>query len=143
MPKRKQRTPGRIYETPLTADILRMLNLIKGCEFRKQNTGAGQIGTGSKSRFVRFGEAGQADITGTLPGGRRIEIEVKTPQRFRLKDRGRSSAQEKFRVRMTKIGAVYLTVCEVDQTYKKVLQLAQKEEENQWILRGENESSTG
>lgn len=30
-------------------------------------------------RFVKFGVKGQADITGILPDGRRLEIEVKTP----------------------------------------------------------------
>jgi len=34
-------------------------------------------GKGGKSRLIRFGQAGAADATGTIPGGRRIDVEFK------------------------------------------------------------------
>jgi hypothetical protein len=47
-----------------------------GVEARRQNTGAA---LNPRGQMVRFGEPGQADITGTLPWGRRLEIEAKAP----------------------------------------------------------------
>ena len=41
----------------------------------RQNCGVARIGT----RVIRFGIPGQADLTGILPDGRRLEIEVKSP----------------------------------------------------------------
>lgn len=49
---------------------------IYGVQVERQNTGAG---TNPSGRLVRFGRKGNADLTGTLPGGRRIEVEVKAP----------------------------------------------------------------
>jgi|TARA_Y100000310_G_C20693769_1_gene824076 photosystem II stability/assembly factor-like uncharacterized protein len=45
--------------------------------FWRANTGASVYESKGKKRFVRFGVAGQADITGLLKNGRRVEIEVK------------------------------------------------------------------
>lgn len=41
----------------------------------RANTGVARMGP---RRMVRFGVPGQADLTGILPGGLRLEIEVKT-----------------------------------------------------------------
>ncbi len=40
----------------------------------RQNTGAARI----KGRLIRFGHPGQADISGILANGRRLEIECKS-----------------------------------------------------------------
>ncbi len=63
-------------ETDLVKEIL----LGIGREFPmvrawRQNTGAVKI----KGQFVKFGVPGQADISGILDTGHRLEIEVKSP----------------------------------------------------------------
>lgn len=51
-----------------------------GIDARRQNTGAARFDDGrGGSRLVRFGERGNPDVTGTLPGGRRLDLEVKAP----------------------------------------------------------------
>lgn len=47
-----------------------------GIVLQRQNTG---LATNPKGQKVRFGQPGNADLTGTLPDGRRLEIEVKKP----------------------------------------------------------------
>lgn len=50
-----------------------------GCRVERRNTGLWKIvdeKTG-KTRYVRFGEPGAADLFGILPGGRHFELEVK------------------------------------------------------------------
>lgn len=50
-----------------------------GCRVERRNTGTWKIvdeRTG-KTRYVRFGEPGAADLFGCLPGGRHFELEVK------------------------------------------------------------------
>ena len=61
-------------------DILAYLG-VRGIMAWRNNTGAMAIpaGRGGKSRYVRFGVRGQADITGILKNGIRLEIEVKRP----------------------------------------------------------------
>ena len=61
-------------ERELQREILDALGAIHGVLVWRNNTGS----VTRNSRFVRFGVVGQADITGLLPGGRRLEIEVKT-----------------------------------------------------------------
>lgn len=46
----------------------------------RSNSGVAWLpGKGGRSRPVRFGVPGQADITGILPDGRRLEVETKRP----------------------------------------------------------------
>ena len=47
-----------------------------GIPIQRQNTG---MATNPKGGKVRFGTPGNADLSGTLPDGRRLEIEVKRP----------------------------------------------------------------
>jgi hypothetical protein len=57
---------------------------------------------------VRFGVPGQADISGILVGGRRLEIEVKGPT-------GRMSDQQrKFRAMIECFGGLYILARSVD-----------------------------
>ena len=49
-----------------------------GVDIARQNSRVMEVeGKGGKSRLIRFGQAGAADATGTLPGGRRIDVEFK------------------------------------------------------------------
>ena len=61
-------------EKRLQNEILRAFGTKRWMRLWRANTGVAQIG----SRVVRFGVPGQADLTGILPGGRRLEIEVKS-----------------------------------------------------------------
>jgi hypothetical protein len=67
----KRRTP----EGDVLKAVLDCLGLW-GIDANRQNTGAMP---NAKGRLVRFGRPGDPDITGTLPGGRRLDLEVKAP----------------------------------------------------------------
>ena len=64
----------------------------------RANVGVARIGR----RVVRFGLVGQADLTGILPGGRRLEIEVKLPGRYLTDD------QKLFQRMIERCGGVYV-----------------------------------
>lgn len=61
-------------ERQIMNDILREFGTRPGLRVWRQNCGAARVGT----RVIRFGVPGQADLTGILPDGRRLEIEVKS-----------------------------------------------------------------
>ena len=54
--------------------ILRAFGTKRWMRLWRANVGVAQIGR----RVVRFGVPGQADLTGILPAGRRLEVETKT-----------------------------------------------------------------
>ncbi len=54
--------------------ILRAFGTKRWMRLWRANSGVAQIGR----RIVRFGVPGQADLTGILPDGRRIEVEIKS-----------------------------------------------------------------
>jgi len=62
-------------EKALQNDILRAFGTLPRLRLWRANVGVARIGT----RVIRFGIPGQADLTGILPDGRRLEIEVKSP----------------------------------------------------------------
>jgi len=84
--------------------ILQYLALRRDLVAWPANTGAVKVG----GRFVRFGRPGQADITGALKGGRRLEIEVKSPKGVL------SAAQKAFRADMQRVNALYILAYSVD-----------------------------
>ena len=76
----KSRKPALPLEAEIQKACLQYLNLQPGVRCWRQNTGAFAGDYKGKKRFVRYGITGQSDISGImLPGGRRIEIEVKRP----------------------------------------------------------------
>ena len=85
-------------EKHIQNEILRAFGTRSDMRLWRANTGAVRIG----GRFVRFGVKGQADLTGVLPGGVRLEIEVKSAT-------GRpSEAQRNFRAMIERFGGVYV-----------------------------------
>jgi hypothetical protein len=65
---------------------------------------SGVASTRDGSRFVRFGVPGQADLSGILKGGRRVELEVKTAA-------GRVSPQQQaFGEMVSRYGGLYAVV---------------------------------
>jgi hypothetical protein len=70
-------------EAPLERDVqkavLDYLNTLWNVKAWRANTGASTAVHNGKKRFIRYGQRGQADITGVANGGVRIEIEIKRP----------------------------------------------------------------
>lgn len=106
---------SRRQAAPLEKDIQRVcLAWLKaaGVAAWRQNTGATHYTDGSipafggsvagKARRVAFGLRGAADITGILPGGRRLEIEIKRAG-------GRQTADQRaYQEMIERNGGVYL-----------------------------------
>ena len=84
--------------------ILREFGTKPGLRIWRQNTGAARIGR----RLVRFGVPGQADLTGILPGGRRVEIETKSPTGRQTPD------QRAFQTMIERFGGLYVLARSVE-----------------------------
>lgn len=85
-------------EAVLQKLILARLSTIPGVWVWRNNTGAGRTPEG----YVRFGIPGQADISGLILGGRRVEIEVKSTT-------GRVTAEQAaFGGRIAALGGLYI-----------------------------------
>lgn len=99
--------------------ILREYGTNPAMRIWRQNTGvaiAGDVSAilalckraGISARLVRFGVPGQADLTGILDDGRRLEIEVKSPS-------GRQTADQKnYQTMIEHLGGVYILARNVD-----------------------------
>jgi hypothetical protein len=87
-------------ERQLLADCLAALVGDTRLRIWRANTGAAEV----HGRFVRFGVKGQADLSGLLRSGRRVEIETKAP------DGRLSPAQRAFGAMVTEYGGLYLVV---------------------------------
>lgn len=82
----------------------------------RANVGVARIGGPRRAggRVVRFGLPGQADLTGILPGGVRLEIEVKGPD-------GRQTAeQHAFQQVIERFGGVYVLARSVDDVWAAI-----------------------
>lgn len=62
-------------ESAILAAVLDALRMF-GVDCQRQNTG---MATNPSGRPVRFGQKGNLDISGILPDGRKLEVEVKRP----------------------------------------------------------------
>jgi hypothetical protein len=83
-----------IPEAMIQKIVLAQVNRIPGVRLWRMNTGKARMPDGS---WVTFGIPGQADSTGYLRGGRRLEVELKTPV-------GRQSKEQKAYQRMIETG---------------------------------------
>jgi hypothetical protein len=122
---------SRVTESSIQAHILAQLSLLPGVAvfhpqkpgviigaeepvaiFWRSNTGAARTPKG----FVRFGVAGQADVTGCVRG-RRVEIEVKSPT-------GRQRpGQREFQRVVEAAGGVYLVARSAEDATRLVREL--------------------
>ena len=94
-------------EKELQNEILRTFGTIPRLRIWRANTGVAQI----DKRFIRFGIPGQADLTGILPDGRRLEIEAKSPT-------GRQSDDQKnFQRMIEKFDGLYVLARSVDDVW--------------------------
>lgn len=100
----------RAIQTAILARLGARPNL---CRVWRQNTGvAKNVSTG---QVVRFGIPGQADITGMLVDGRRLEIEVKGPKGVQ------SDEQKAFQAMVERFGGVYLLCRSAEEAVRGVL----------------------
>jgi hypothetical protein len=100
-----------VSERDIQRGILDALAEIQGVLVWRNNTGTIK----RNGRFVRFGIVGQGDITGLLPDGRRLEIEVKT-------DKGPVSEEQlAFGERMRRHGGVWFVARSVQEAVDGVL----------------------
>src|SRR3990172_2554155 len=90
------------------ADLQSISGATRGIVWRNNSGVAMLPGRGGKRRPVRFGVPGQADISGILQGGRRLEIECKMPNR-KLTDE-----QKSFGKAITMMGGLYIVTYGID-----------------------------
>ena len=91
-------------EKQVQNSILRAFGTIPQLRLWRANVGVARLGR----RVVRFGVPGQADLTGILPGGLRLEVEVKSL-------RGRQNPQQQAYQRMIqRFGGVYVLARSVE-----------------------------
>ena len=90
--------------------ILREFGTRPDLRLWRQNTGAARIGR----RFIRFGVPGQADLTGILPGGRRVEIETKSPDGRQTPD------QRAFQALIERFGGLYVLARSVEDVRRVI-----------------------
>ena len=77
-------------------------------DLRAWRNNAGQAKNLQTGGYVKFGVVGQADISGILTGGRRLEIEVKGPT-------GRQSEQQRrFQAMVERYGGLYILARSVE-----------------------------
>lgn len=84
--------------------ILRRYGSRQDMRLWRANTGAATL----HGHHVRFGIPGQADLTGMLPGGRRLEIEVKSATGRQTVD------QVNFQKMIEKFGGLYILARSVE-----------------------------
>lgn len=96
--------------------ILREFGTRADCRLWRANVGAARIGGPRRAggRVVRFGLPGQADLTGILPGGVRLEIEVKGP------DGRQTEEQRAFQRMIERFGGVYVLARSVDDVSQAI-----------------------
>jgi len=97
-------------EREIQLAILREFGTRPSMRIWRANVGVARIGR----RVVRFGVPGQADITGILPGGRRIEIEVKSPTGRQTPD------QVNFQRMIERFGGLYVLARSVEDVRKAI-----------------------
>jgi len=93
-----------VNEKAIQNDVLRAFGTKRWMRLWRANTGVARIG----NRVVRFGVPGQADLTGILPGGRRLEVEVKSPEGIQTDD------QRNFQRMIERFGGVYVLARSVE-----------------------------
>lgn len=85
-------------EKAIQNEILRAFGTKRSMWLWRANTGVAQIGR----RVVRFGIPGQADLTGILPDGRRLEVEAKSV------DGRQTEEQRNYQRMIERFGGVYV-----------------------------------
>lgn len=98
-------------EKPIQNDILRVFGTLPTLRLWRANVGAARFGR----RAVRFGIPGQADLTGILPDGRRLEIEVKSPTGEQ------TTEQRRFQKMIERFRGVYVLARSVEDVRRQLV----------------------
>lgn len=99
-----------VSERTAQHEILRQFGTRRDMRLWRANCGAAKI----KGRVVRFGVPGQADLTGILPNGVRLEVETKSTN-------GRQSPEQRaYQAMIEKFGGVYVLARCVDDVWHKI-----------------------
>ena len=104
-------------EKAIQNDILRAFGTKPWMRLWRANAGVARIG----DRVVRFGVPGQADLTGILPGGRRLEIEVKST------DGRQTEEQRNYQRMIERFGGVYVLARSVEDVRRALAQAGYEE----------------
>jgi hypothetical protein len=91
-------------ERQIQNEILRAFGTKRWLRLWRANAGVAQMGR----RVVRFGVPGQADLTGILPDGRRLEVEAKSPTGRQTQD------QRNFQRLIERFGGIYVLARSAD-----------------------------
>lgn len=103
-------------EAQIQSAILRTFATRTDMRLWRNNSGVAR----GRNRIVRFGIAGQADLSGILPDGRRLEIEVKGPD-------GRQSLEQlNFQVMIRRFNGVYVVARSVDDVWQAIGPILEK-----------------
>lgn len=95
-------------ESRIQQSILREFATRRDLRLWRANAGVARIGT----RRIAFGIKGQADLTGILPDGKRLEIEVKTQTGKQRPE------QANYQAMIERFGGVYILARSVDDVYR-------------------------
>ena len=99
-----------LAEKQIQNEIIREFGTKSWIRIWRQNVGVAHIG----NRAIKFGISGQADLTGVLSNGRRIEIEVKSPTGRQTED------QRNFQEIITRFNGIYILAHSVKDVYEKL-----------------------
>ncbi|MBP9032293.1 MAG: hypothetical protein KBG29_00270 [Pseudomonadales bacterium] len=96
--------------------ILREFGTRRDMRLWRANVGVARIGDSRRAggRIVRFGLPGQADLTGILPNGVRLEIEVKGP------DGQQTEEQRAYQRMVERFGGVYVLARSVQDVWQAI-----------------------
>lgn len=103
-------------EKQIQNEILRTFGARPDMRLWRANVGVARLGGPRRSggRVVRFGLAGQADLTGILPNGLRLEIEVKSIG-------GRQSPEQcRYQAMIQRFGGVYVLARSVEDVWAAI-----------------------
>ena len=99
-----------VTERQVQHAILREFGTRSDMRLWRANAGAARIGR----RFIQFGIPGQADLTGILTGGRRLEIEVKSATGRQAPD------QRAFQALVERFGGLYVLARSVEDVRRAI-----------------------
>lgn len=108
-------------ETPIVYEILAWIGSRRWARAWRNNTGLVRYtDQNGNQRRVRFGLKGQADITGILHDGKRLEIEVKKPGEENRNDE-RRKRQKIFQGVIDRFGGVYILARSLAEAREELL----------------------
>lgn len=99
-------TPEKLFQN----EVLRTFATRSDMRLWRANTGVARMG----DRTVRFGVPGQADLSGILRGGTRLEIECKAPGGRQSKD------QRNWQNIIERFGGIYVLAYSVGDVWKAI-----------------------